>query len=316
MNVTIISHEADVDGIFSLAIGLIRYPQAKTFLTSYGTENIKILLDIIKKTVADNNDNLIILSDLGINDNYYEIILKTFKKIKNKVKIIWIDHHNWSPKIESSIKKEIELILDKSGKKCATELMYERFASKNQTALILSKMAHTSDFLENDQYLTPLPEIIKYYNSFSFKQSLLYNLAKNVSKGILWNTKMQKDYSNYCILRDDAKKHVLKKMKIQNIDKYIVVFIKSSPYLQTSIFSNEVFRKSKADIAIFYDDNKKISIRRNNDKISCSKIASFLIDGGGHHFAAGGFIKNNVHSLEDIIKEIEVCIQKALNNGN
>ncbi len=315
MNVIIISHDADVDGIFSMAIGLLKYPLAKTFLTSYGTENIKILLDFIKRSITNDNKNMIIISDLGLNENHYDIFLKTFRKIKDKVKIIWIDHHNWSPKIESDLKKEMELILDKSGKKCAAEIMYDRFAQDDQTGLILSKIAHTSDFLSNDQYLPPLPEIIKYYNSFSSKQSLLYNLAINASKGIIWNTKMQIDYNDFCVLRDEAKKTVLKNISIQNLHNYKVVFVESSPFLQTSIFSQEVFKKTKADIAIFYDNNKKISIRRNNVQLSCSDISNYLIDGGGHPFAAGGFVKTDSNNLEEIIKEIDICLEKTLNKG-
>ena len=39
MKVTIFSHESDIDGVFSAAIGLIRYPQARTVFLGYGTEN-------------------------------------------------------------------------------------------------------------------------------------------------------------------------------------------------------------------------------------------------------------------------------------
>lgn len=315
MNVIIISHDADVDGIFSLAIGLMKYPRAKTFLTGYGKENFKVMLEFINKSITSSDKNLMIISDLGMNDNYHERFLQTFRKIKGRVKIIWIDHHNWLPKTEFDINREVELILDRSGTKCATELMYERFAAENQTALVLSKIAHTADFFINDQYLPPLPEIIKYYNFFPDKQSLLYDVAKNASKGILWNVKMQKDYNEFSLLRDKAKKHVFENMKIRNICGFMVVFIKSSPYLQTSIFSEEVFKKTNSDIAIFYDDTKKISIRRGNDKISCSEIANNLFEGGGHSFAAGAYIKSGSNDVEEIIKEVQVSIRKTLYKG-
>ena len=317
MRVILFSHESDVDGIFSTAIGLIRYPQARTFFLDYSKESFMKIINQFFFSNESQEKNLFIISDLGFNDNLLSIFkstLNNLNKIKNE--IIWVDHHPWSKNTIDEIHSFVELILDDSGKKCATELIYERFLLDNDYAKHLANLAHSTDFFVKDQYITPLPEIIRYYLTFNDSYERLSKLAHKISKGVLWDIQLGEDYKKYEFLRDNDKKQVLEELKIKKIDDLNVVFVRSTPYLQTSLFSEEIFNKTKADLAIFYGKNGKISIRRNNDKIDCNTIALKLIDGGGHKFAAGGTIRSNPNNVEDIISEIEETILKIriLNN--
>ncbi len=47
MKVIIFSHESDLDGLYSAAIGLMRYPQAMTVFLGYGAENFSKLGNFI-----------------------------------------------------------------------------------------------------------------------------------------------------------------------------------------------------------------------------------------------------------------------------
>jgi oligoribonuclease NrnB/cAMP/cGMP phosphodiesterase (DHH superfamily) len=317
MRVVLFSHESDVDGIFSTAIGLIRYPQARTFFLDYSKESFMKIINQIFFSNEFQEKNLFIISDLGFNDsllNIFKGTLNNFNKIKNE--IIWVDHHPWSKNTIDEIHSFVELILDDSGKKCASELIYERFLLDNDYARHLANLAHTTDFFIKDQYITPLPEIIRYYLTFNDSYERLAKLAHKISKGILWDIQLSEDYKKYESLRDNDKKQVLEELKIKKIDDLNVVFVRSTPYIQTSLFSEEIFNQTNADLAIFYGKNGKISIRRNNDKIDCNAIALKLIDGGGHKFAAGGTIRSDPSKVEDIISEIEETIVniRILNN--
>ncbi len=317
MRVVLFSHESDVDGIFSTAIGLIRYPQARTFFLDYSKESFMKIINQIFFSNEFQEKNLFIISDLGFNDsllNIFKDTLNNFNKIKNE--IIWVDHHPWSKNTIDEIHSFVELILDDSGKKCASELIYERFLLDNDYARHLANLAHTTDFFIKDQYITPLPEIIRYYLTFNDSYERLAKLAHKISKGILWDIQLSEDYKKYESLRDNDKKQVLEELKIKKIDDLNVVFVRSTPYIQTSLFSEEIFNQTNADLAIFYGKNGKISIRRNNDKIDCNAIALKLIDGGGHKFAAGGTIRSDPSKVEDIISEIEETILniRILNN--
>ena len=317
MRVILFSHESDVDGIFSTAIGLIRYPQARTFFLDYSKESFMKIINQFFFSNESQEKNLYIISDLGFNDSLLSIFkstLNNLNKIKNE--IIWVDHHPWSKNTIDEIHSFVELILDDSGKKCATELMYERFLLDNDYAKHLANIAHSTDFFVKDQYITPLPEIIRYYLTFNDSYERLSKLAHKISMGVLWDIQLSEDYKKYEFFRDNDKKQVLEELKIKKIDDLNVVFVRSTPYLQTSLFSEEIFNKTKADLAIFYGKNGKISIRRNNEKIDCNAIALKLIDGGGHKFAAGGTIRSDPNNIEDIISEIEETILKIRISNN
>ena len=56
----------------------------------------------------------------------------------------------------------------------------------------------------------------------------------------------------------------------------------------------------------------KVSIRRNSDRLSCSKIASYFAEGGGHEFASGGMLKSNPKDFTACIKEVKEAVVKSL----
>ena len=120
MKVTLFSHESDVDGIFSSSIGLIRYPQARTFFLDYSKESFMKIINQIFFSKELDEKNIFIVSDLGFNDSLLSIFKSTFlgcKKSHNEV--IWVDHHPWSKNTIDEVNPFVELILDNSGIKCA-----------------------------------------------------------------------------------------------------------------------------------------------------------------------------------------------------
>lgn len=315
MKVTLFSHESDLDGLISASIGLIRFPQAKVIFLGYSKESFLTLAEEISIENSNNENHTFIISDLGLAESLVDPLKNVFVDAHvKKNDLIWVDHHPWSESSINKINEYVELVLDRSGKKCASELMYERFLFGNERAKILASLAHAMDFFTKDQYLTPISELIKYYLSFQDSGSRLFNLSIRLSNGTLWDVDMEKDYRKYSILSHSDKKEVLSSMRKKNISCFEVVFVKSSLYLQTSLFSEEVFKITNADLAIFYDENGKISIRRNNEKIACNKIAEHLSFGGGHKYAAGGYIK--MSTVEDVIREIELIVSDLYPNNS
>ena len=317
MRAIIFSHESDVDGLFSAAIGLIRYPQARTIFLGYGMENFKKIGDVVYSAISPNKEGgIFIISDLGLNDNLIDLCKNIFSNAKkNGWQTIWVDHHLWSQKAIDTLKPYVELVINSSGQKCAADLMYETFLPGNNTAAKLSSIAHTVDFFTKDQYLTPISELIRYYHNFSNFYDRLSDLAQKSATGILWDIEMQDQYNKYVRLRDDAKQQVLSTMRVKQLNDLKVAFIQSSPFIQTSLFSEEVFQKTQADLAIFYSSEGKVSIRRNNEKIACSDISANLYEGGGHKFAAGAILRSNPMDVEAVIHELEIAILAALDKN-
>lgn len=316
MKVIIFSHESDLDGLFSAAIILIRYPQARIVFLNYGAESFMKMRGFIESaTRSSKEQGIIIISDLGLNSDtsLIDACRETFSMAKkNDWNIVWIDHHPWPEVAIESIEPFVGLVLDSTGTKCAAELIYEKFLSGNLLAEKLASLAHTMDYFTNDQYLTPTSELIRYYHNFPDRYHRLINLAKKSSQGILWDIEMQADYSEYVQLRDEAKERVLSTMRIREIHKVKVAFVQTSPFIQNSLFSEEVFKKTGADLAMFYSTDGRVSIRRNSNKISCNDIAANLHEGGGHVYAAGATFRSNPGDIDSIISELEGAVLKTL----
>jgi uncharacterized protein len=318
MRVVIFSHESDIDGLFSAAIGLIRYPQARTVFLSYGIENFIKMRDFVCSAISSNREGgIFIISDLGLNDNLVDICKNIFSNAKkNEWRTMWVDHHLWSQEAKEAVKPYVEIVIDSSGEKCAADLMYETFLPGNDLAAKLASIAHTMDFFTKDQYLTPISELIRYYHNFSNFYDRLANLAQKSATGILWDIEMQDQYNKFVQLRDNAKKQVLSTMRIKQLKDIKVVFIQSSPFIQTSLFSEEVFQRTQADLAMFYSSEGKVSIRRNSEKIACSDISANLHEGGGHKFAAGAIVRSDPTDVEAVIHELEIAILDVLDANN
>lgn len=315
MKVIIFSHESDLDGLYSAAIGLMRYPQATTVFLGYGAENFSKLGNFIYSATrySPSECGQIVIADLGLNDDLIETCRKTFSDAVLKGwKVMWVDHHPWSQQAIEEVKPFVDIVLDASGRKCAADLMYETLLPDNILAAKLASMAHTMDFFTRDQYLTPISELIRYYQTFPDFYYRLSNLAVKSAKGILWDVEMQSDYNSYVHLRDEAKSQVFASLQIRQVGKFKVAYVPSSPYLQISLFSEEVFANTNADLAMFYSIKGKVSIRRNNDSISCRIVAANLPEGGGHDYAAGARFKSDPLDTAAVILELQEAVTKAL----
>src|SRR5215208_1536807 len=279
MKVIIFSHESDLDGLYSAAIGLMRYPQAMTVFLGYGAENFNKLGNFIYSATrySSSESGQIVIADLGLNDELIETCRKTFSDAVLKGwKIMWVDHHPWSQQAIEAIKPFVEIVLDVSGRKCAADLMYETLLPGNTLAAKLASMAHTMDFFTRDQYLTPISELIRYYQTFPDFYYRLSDLAVKSARGILWDVEMQNDYTNYVHLRDEAKAQVFGSMQLREAGRC------------------------------------KVSIRRNNDAISCRSIAANLSDGGGHDYAAVATFQSDPSETAAVLSELQAAVGKAL----
>ncbi|HZC88391.1 MAG TPA: hypothetical protein VE199_02140 [Nitrososphaera sp.] len=316
MKVFVFSHESDLDGLYSAAIGLIRYPQATTVFLGYGVENFnKMGSFLYSATRYSKERGLVIIADLGLNDDIIDTCKQIFSEaLSNGWRVIWIDHHPWSQQALDSIKPFAEIVLDTSGNRCAADLMYEKLLPGHELASKLASMAHTMDFFTKDQYLTPISELMRYYQTFPDFYDRLSTLARKSAQAILWDVEMQTDYNHYVGLRNEAKMQVFATMQVRSVGNFKVAYVQSSPYLQTSLFSEEVFVKTNADLAMFYSSKGKVSIRRNNDAISCRDIAENLPEGGGHAYAAGATFRSDPSDMKAVVLELETAVSRALNS--
>lgn len=297
----------------------MRYPQAKIFFTSYGKENFERISQLVYGEIIEKAaPGLLVFCDLGLNKEILPLMSGVFEFVRtNSWSILWLDHHPWTVDalelFDEDTSKEMKLILDSSGNKCAAELAYEFFLDKNLVAQHLALIAHISDFLVKDQFLPPLPELIVYYKSFPNFYSRLTNLSLKVSKGILWDTEMQEEYNVFSKLRDDSKAESWGKKRVINLDNGMsMIIVPTGPYIQSSLFSEEIFQKTNTDIIFFLAGDGKVSIRRSNPILRCNDIATELLEGGGHKYAAGGKVRSDPLDMNLVIDELKNAVESSL----
>ena len=123
---------------------------------------------------------------------------------------------------------------------------------------------------------------------------------------------MQLDYVKFAKLSDYQKSKSLNTLVIKKVNSFNVAFVFTYPLVQASLFANEIFSKMKIDLVMLFNKEGKVSIRRNTNKISCNKVASFLVEGGGHEFASGGRLESDPRNPNACIKEMQTAIKRSL----
>src|ERR671926_1032558 len=119
-----LTHEQDVDGLFSSAILKNAFPDTLVFLTNYGHRNVERAAATIRFNVARSRKNgTIVISDLGANDL---LDIKPIEDAANNARsygwdFLWIDHHVWSEKIKRRVESFASVILSNNKLKCTAE---------------------------------------------------------------------------------------------------------------------------------------------------------------------------------------------------
>ncbi|MGI8719647.1 MAG: DHH family phosphoesterase [Nitrososphaeraceae archaeon] len=315
MRVIICSHEADIDGMYSASVALIKYPGAHISFYNYGLDYFKRMFDYLKGEAKKAAGGLLIISDLGINDeNVLQLCINTIRYLKKRRwSIIWVDHHPWHRQGLASIRKLIKLHHDPTGKKCATEIMYDRLMNKSKIAKQLKMIAHISDFMTDvKNHDSRVSELIHFYRNSSRSRQKLESLVRKAAIGVLWDHEMQLDYIKFAKMSDFQQSKSLNTLVIKKVNSFDVAFVFTYPLVQASLFANEIFVKMKIDLIMLFNKERKVSIRRNTDKISCNKVASFLVEGGGHEFASGGRLESDPRNFNACIKEMQKAIKRSL----
>ena len=177
----------------------------------------------------------------------------------------------------------------------------------------LKLIAHISDFMTDvKNHDSRVSELIHFYRNSSRSRQKLESLVRKASIGVLWDHDMQLDYVKFAKLSDFQKSKSLNTLVIKKVNSFNVAFVFTYPLVQASLFANEIFSKMKIDLVMLFNKEGKVSIRRNTNKISCNKVASFLVEGGGHEFASGGRLESDPRNPNACIKEMKTAIKRSL----
>ncbi|MDQ2685249.1 MAG: DHHA1 domain-containing protein [Thermoproteota archaeon] len=319
-----ITHQQDIDGLFCGAILKNAFPDTFVYLTNYGYKNMLNIANTIETNIIKSKrQGTIIISDLSIDNEEEASVIKTAgtKAKERGWDLIWIDHHVWRAEIKDLIESFAIVVLAKEKEqKCASELVCDALNIKRTACIRMAKFAHIVDFrLPEINDMPPLPEMVRYYLTFPDYYKKLHSIIDKASQGIFWNDDIQEEYeSKYLPLKELAIKEALKSVMVTFINNYKVGIIESPKILSKATLSETVFKLyNDLDIIFLFSPDGKVSVRRGLDsKVRCDLIAQKL-NGGGHSYAAAGFIKSTIAqedtndrkiSLQDVLKALPVAL--------
>jgi len=309
----IFSHRRDVDGLISAAIFLRRFRDAKLNFVDYGKENVE---ELIKKLYALSQGDFVVIADFGLDDDYAKRLSDVLSELTKKGAIVyWLDHHNWSEQSISLVKQAgVHLLKVKDDEACGAELVHKLFGGNDKFSLTLSQIAHSTDFhLPLDEVAKTLVCVVDYYNSMekSVCDKNLERLAQNLAEGVFLDSLIYEHFLEYKKQEEKAIEQLLKDTRTFKVNDFVVAVGFAKDPLGPTKTCDIIRENVKSDIQV-YVKGKKVSFRRSNNAIDCSKIAKNL-SGGGHEYAAGGELAFDAEKHRDeALEEIKKAIQKAL----
>ena len=219
----------------------------------------------------------------------------------------WNSHHPYSKEQQEMVQKHIK-ILDLSGqlkdsivfeqKKCAAELVMQKFLPHDHVATELSALAHDSEFwLRKDPRAGQLADLI---NSGFDKKHIIDAL----SKGVLWSEHFERQRIDYLNKKQKAMDNLLRRLMIKNYLHLAFGFVLAPPLLGSSEAGQWMLDKHNGfDVAVVVFRDGKVSFRKRENIDFDLEPLGKLFGGGGHDYASSGQLSKNVtyENFEDVV---------------
>jgi len=297
-----ISHSIDPDGIGAQAI-IFRYFRKQKlepigFLCDYHNFEYYLRIALSKKP------KILIISDIGLNDEIFEISLKLLNRFKGQK--IWIDHH----KITSELKIQLAKVLNEyihDTNFCAAELVQKRFLPDDVISQKIALISHNGDFDKPDRLANIYFTLIDYFRDSLEK---LFEIREIFIKGDFDNKKL---YDDYLIA---YKIFEVEKDRIKDSIKQITIAGKRFAIAYSSILPRGKIAKFLEEICdeeiLLSIDTTNFRIGLRSEKYDVAAIAKEF--GGGGHKNRSGFIFNgaldeNMNLSKEFIKKMEIALQ-------
>ena len=283
--------DADLDGAGSFLC--LKYAYENAFISYSVTTEKNFLNDI--SHFKFNEYDLVIISDLNLKQN--EINLCDFKNV------IIIDHHKEHIELIKNYKNAKPIIKDYTS---CTKLIFDTFKLKsklNKNQKLLIKLIDDYDsYTLSLPFSKPLNQVF-----WSYTGDRINKFENDFNKGFFGFNQFQKNalkITQNKIERFFKEETIYKgNLKIGGNNYNVAgVFISFSP----NEIAERIIEDYKVDFVIQINlKGKAVYMRRSkNCNLNLGKLASKLMDGGGHHDAAGGTLNESIINITKFLKPI------------
>jgi single-stranded-DNA-specific exonuclease len=142
---TVVLSHGDLDGITSGAIALLRFPGSEF----YFTKPSQVHNDLFR--VAKERPKRVHVSDIAINMQRFNDLLRALDRFPKSTEILWTDHHPMTPDHMAQLERRVDLFYEVGP--CAAELVYRRFEKDlPEHAVRLALYGAIGDFCDNTPF--------------------------------------------------------------------------------------------------------------------------------------------------------------------
>jgi len=309
MDRIIVTHN-DADGIISVALAFIKFPESKFYVYFTSPHTLKqTLCRIIMK--RDTEGELFIFDLSPTRDTLH--LSSIFSKV------LWIDHHEWN---ELEIPKNVIMVHD-ANSSSAAQLVAEYFGIQSELVSIANQIDRNNVRREEAKFFRELVSGVKWKYG---RNALLLNnmlkrlcveLALNGMAGLRKDQEMVKLVEESLARREKLERKVMERVKIYKNELKIAVYETRIPipmYVLVNKLKEHPDYPFDVIAMLLHQTNKKsrgiitrVELRTHTSKNVLS-IAR-LLGGGGHAVACGATIDEFL-SVEKLVKIIHEELNK------
>jgi len=294
MNHLYIVTHTDLDGAGSAAAAIIahgRKPEEATILYAEPYNIHERLQDILEYV---EEDDIVILSDLGPNKNSFEETVRMIAEMAGKgAKVYWYDHHIWDDEDKAAVERAgATLTVDTST--CATGVVARyatRHAGSEYTEYLqkLESAVCAADLWRWDNPLAPkLFRVADSRYSDEDRSAWRDRLVAKLALGILWDDELEERLQDYVSKELAGFNKVLSTVYVARGECAVAAAYKYRGPPSNSFIGASLISRHSADIAVIVRSNGGISLRSR--RVNVQRIARAL-GGGGHPRAAGARLR-------------------------
>ena len=227
---------------------------------------------------------------------FFDIDTTEIKDLIDKENVVVFDHH----KTHVDDYKYAEYWIDHTATSCS-KILYQHYKTLNRVNLTVAQKQLIALVNDYDCYELKFPESNKLNFLFWYKNgNKLQNFIKDFEHGFFKFTDEQNKIISYHIYRF---KKIANELQLFKCD----IPINKKKYTFVSAFANEyindvaqhIITKSKCDVCMLINlKNNRVYFRKNRSAdLDLGKFAKKICEGGGHEYAAGGQLTENVLAL-------------------
>lgn len=281
--VCLVSHEEDIDGLGSAAIG-VRLLRTRCFvLAGYGRSSWPLAVGELSRRCGRGVSE-VLFADLNPSPGMLQA-LRSYLGACGSPKIRWVDHHVWGDEaLALAQKMGVELHIDRS-----------RTASENLAILLggegdpvsraLVELSRDTDYgIFSHPLSEPLTTLIRFALYREGDRAYLRRLVLSFSKGVLWDHEASLRWRRAGEEASKALSEALSSYRRARIGGRDAVVVIADPILS----SRKILRAlgESYEIAFVAYRNGSVTIARGSPEINCAEVARML-GGGGHPHIAG-----------------------------